>query len=77
MVGVQRARELIEDHVLARTGSTVEELLAQQNDPNRQRSSSLDDGVDIWRDLERSTGDSMDDFNRGFGKADRKSYKVL
>lgn len=59
--------------MLARTGSTVEELIIQQNDPNRQRSSSLDDGIrgmDIWRDSERSSGSSMEDFGGSFGKAD-------
>ncbi|GAU98614.1 hypothetical protein RvY_09738 [Ramazzottius varieornatus] len=77
--GVERARELIEDHVLARTGSTVEELISQQNDPNRQRSSSLDDGIrgmDIWRDSERSSGSSMEDFGGGFGKADMANFDI-
>ena len=68
--GVDQARLAIEDHVLARTGSTLEELLAQQNDPTRQRSSSLDNGfggMDIWRDNERYFGGSPDNLSGSSG----------
>lgn len=77
--GVQRAKELIEDHVLARTGNTLEELLIQQNDPTRQRSSSLDNacfGVDIWRDHERLFGGSPDDLSGDSNKNEPLTFEV-
>ena len=81
--GVQRAKELIEDHVLARTGNTLEELLIQQNDPTRQRSSSLDDtiwkdGMDIWKDADRMFGSSPDNHSGGGSRkeSDCKNYKT-
>ncbi|XP_055331483.1 RNA-binding protein MEX3D-like isoform X2 [Paramacrobiotus metropolitanus] len=78
--GVQRAKELIEDHVLARTGSTLEELLLQQNDPTRQRSSSLDNGaygMDIWKDTERllGYGGSTEDLS-GSGKDNAFKFDI-
>ncbi|GAU87650.1 hypothetical protein RvY_00465 [Ramazzottius varieornatus] len=71
--GVERAKELIEDHVLARTGNTLEELLIQQNDPTRQRSSSLDDRIwkdsmDMWKDADRLFGGSPDNLSGGSRK---------
>ncbi|OQV13770.1 RNA-binding protein MEX3B [Hypsibius exemplaris] len=75
--GVERARELIEDHVLARTGSTLEELLIQQNDPTRQRSSSMDNGsfgMDIWKDTERLFGSASPDNLSGGSGGKNDSY---